>query len=540
MKLKQIISNIYEFILKRPFFNSLVVLLPCIYKDSLIRELYVVLLISFLFSFNFQKRYKAKEIFLFGLWFSLVFILRDIIIFILSSKSSGFTELTLIFYGQKILILTLLKSIARFISGSFILFIVNIISVKIINLEKIKKYTTPIINLIQSPIKLFILFMIIVFSFNIINYFSSYHMDNKIYTELNSYNPQKIEFLNENNILLVYADRIAIYDRTAGKIIDKKRFMLNENSDYRINDMQYIVLKNSNILIKTIYNNSQNGLRGVLIWYSPNDKKILTLKELPAELTESCVSITELNDGNILLLGAKISNTDKYTGYIVNENTQDAIQTNYLNGTGRYAKTLKLPDGRIFILDNDSQFAEIYDPEKDVYTKAEFNFILEKRNNVCNLPNGKVLISAEKLNSKQEDGIGTYVSGFYGTGYPAPFLVIYNPKDNSFKEIDINKNDKKNLKNDYSIAVTKEGKLIILGGEYIGRKKFIPHGDNMDITIYDTNTDKLKKGSKKLKYNRIKPSIYAVDNRHIIVYSGRAFMNHPQDNSDFAEEIILK
>ena len=80
MKLKNIISSVYEYVLKCPFLSSLCVLLTCLNKDSLIREIYSIIIIGLLFSLVFQKRYEVKKIFLFGLSFSFVFLVRDLII----------------------------------------------------------------------------------------------------------------------------------------------------------------------------------------------------------------------------------------------------------------------------------------------------------------------------------------------------------------------------------------------------------------------------------------------------------------------------
>lgn len=74
--------------------------------------------------------------------------------------------------------------------------------------------------------------------------------------------------------------------------------------------------------------------------------------------------------------------------------------------------------------------------------------------------------------------------------------LFFNPKDNSFEEIDINKGEEE-FRDGYDVLVLNNDRILITGGYNISEGGSKPA---VNILIYDIKTNKLSKASQDFKY----------------------------------------
>ena len=114
---------------------------------------------------------------------------------------------------------------------------------------------------------------------------------------------------------------------------------------------------------------------------------------------------------------------------------------------------------------------------------------------------------------------------------------LFNPEDNSFEEINVNRNNKY-LREGYDAAVLKDGRILIAGGQYISKKSYKRAKYANDLLIYDPLKQTFKETSKKLKYNHSGNKIlYVLDDGRVLI-SGHIYVKPTPENQ--IEEIIIK
>lgn len=315
--------------------------------------------------------------------------------------------------------------------------------------------------------------------------------------------------LKNNKICFVTNGRLYIYDLVKHSVIDN--ILLSEDSN-NIHFTNWIkLLNNENILImqnKELQGKPLNdkGSKTLVKIYSPDDKKIILEKNLP-RMSNWNYSIAELSENKLIFLGSIYENLKE--ALILDIKDKKIQYATNLNAERNSANVIKLVDGNIFIFGGVTQknypddFAEIYNPKNNIYTKIPLNFNVANEINdirLLKLSDGRILILCNRAyETPQKGGRKTgflHPDGRWIDFYPETYLTIFNPIDNSFEEIDINKN-KKTFRTEYDILFWNDNKILITGGYNTFAQGSEPA---TDILIYDIETKKLSKASQSFKY----------------------------------------
>ncbi len=190
--------------------------------------------------------------------------------------------------------------------------------------------------------------------------------------------------------------------------------------------------------------------------------------------------------------------------------------------------------------------AELYDIKKDEFTEIStgFRWVSSHRDDdLFMTDDGEIVIRTNCFMDKEEYSIGSYSGSIIlGSGYPVQYVVIFNPDDNSFTEVNFNKSSKEKIDDHYSVAVTPNGKIIAAGGNYViktplkeGKATEEIRRRNSHFTKYnwrrDASVDKLifydiQIGKRQYSYGETIPSLTDAnifvlnDNEIIVVYQG--------------------
>lgn len=97
-----------------------------------------------------------------------------------------------------------------------------------------------------------------------------------------------------------------------------------------------------------------------------------------------------------------------------------------------------------------------------------------------------------------------------------PSPLFFNPKDNSFEEIDINKGEEE-FRDGYDVLVLNNDRILITGGYNISEGGSKPA---VNILIYDIKTNKLSKASQDFKYTHSGTHISYLLNDGSVLVSG--------------------
>ena len=97
-----------------------------------------------------------------------------------------------------------------------------------------------------------------------------------------------------------------------------------------------------------------------------------------------------------------------------------------------------------------------------------------------------------------------------------PSPLFFNPKDNSFEGIDINKGEEE-FRDGYDVLVLNNDRILITGGYNISEGGSKPA---VNILIYDIKTNKLSKASQDFKYTHSGTHISYLLNDESVLVSG--------------------
>ena len=567
-KISGICYEIYSCILKKQVLSALIVFSSVfVFKDILfIQGLYLIALITAIISalnmLTFNKKATLKECFIFAFYILLFFFAKDIITVILALKNALFASLTIVYYGIQIALVIIIQNILRTITAFVVYFLTNIILYKIFSSHKFQKTGGKISACLQKPLFSTFLFFIIILCpvlCNTMNYSTATAVEISAFSEIYDYyrygfGENLINLMPDDRICFLNRDKLFVYDLKKHKLVNE--YNISPDTDYTNNmsiDTNIFSLKNGNILIRQniIPQDRSKYLseaKSMVMIYSLIKNEIISQISIPL-IPDVNNAMVEMPNNKVMFIGGIF---DKYNKtFILDLNNNTIIPSADLHVDRTNAEVLLLNDGKIFVLggmfdkDFPDNFAEIYDPKKDVFTKIPLNFTLHDyiRNIKLSLiPDGRVLILCEKVHYKQEDGIGK-MHGFrisddkFVTVYPAPYLAIFNPEDNSFEEINVNRNNKY-LREGYDAAVLKDGRILIAGGQYISKKSYKRAKYANDLLIYDPLKQTFKETSKKLKYNHSGNKIlYVLDDGRVLI-SGHIYVKPTPENQ--IEEIIIK
>ena len=515
--IKNFLYKIYGLILNNPFCSALILLICLVLKLNLHIILIITFIIAVLAVLSFNKRFSFLQSSIF-IFFYLVF---EILVITFVMKNTMFASLTLIYQGLFILIAILLRALSVFLTY----YLTNIILFRILNSEKIKNFTQNFVKFFRQDSFVLILLVVLVLCSSLhysVKYFQTVPVKVSSFAELKeNYNygfKNEIYPLKDDKLCFKKHNQIIVYDLKNHEVYDKFTILdfnniFLENTVIKVRTENRIFpLSNGNILIQQNYipekrkDYDYNSKTYIKI-YSPKKGEISSL-EIP--FVGTFVSLTELPDNKILFIGNKTNQTFIYD---INNNTY--YRSADMNYERSGASAITLNDERVFVFSGQSypnNCVEIYDVQKDTFEKIPLNFKVHNYINtvkLSKLKDGRILIQCEKAMENKNDGIGNSdgfrsPDGNFITVYPVPCLTIFNPQDNSFEEIDINKNSNK-IRIGYDTAVLKNGNIIIVGGGYIDKntqKKRNRMKKTKDILVYNPQKHTIKKTFRDLKYDR--------------------------------------
>lgn len=537
-KVRYIIYKLYDLSVNQPFCTAVILFICLFLKLNMTVIIPVTFAIAVLSVLSFNKRYT----FLKSLLFVFCFLIFEIINVVLVMKDAMFASLTLLYSGIFIILGILFRAATVFL----VYYLTNIILFKIINSKTVGKYTDRFLQFFRKESFVLVLFSVLTVSFSVcysVKYFITVPVNITSFSELKENYffgfENKIHLLKDNKLCFMRNNQIIIYDLKNHEIFDK--YTLTDFNNIKVNNTEIEVraenrifpLSNGNILILQNYipqkrkDYNYNSKTYIKV-YMPKKGEISSF-ETP--LINKFISITEMPDNKILFIGNKEKETYIYD-YAHNTFSRSAD----LNSQRSGASAILLQDGRIFVLGGQTypnNYAEIYDIKKDVFEKIPLNFNLHNYINTIKLSllnDGRVLIQCEKANKNEKDGIGSQhgfrtQDGKFITVYPVPYLTIFNPKDNSFEEIDINKNSN-HIRVRYETAVLQNGNIIIVGGGYVDKdnsEKRKRMKNTQDILVYNIKNHTVKKTFKDLKYYHYGNDITTVLDDGTVLVTGNIY-----------------
>lgn len=532
-------NNIYIYILKSKLGIALLSIIPFFFmKKMLLSELCVLMLVVTIATVATSKKFSKKESILFALLYSFLFLCLEIGYVVKGLVTSPFGMVTLIYYGASMLIALAIKFLIWLIAGGFIFYLFNLVLTVLMRWEKTELIFKPFTKLLSNPLKMIFTSLLIGFVINLFLYSTSVHIKVDFLPELEKSKLKIEEVLNEKRILLYSAkeNKLALYDIEKDFLI-KDCPELKPIPDGYVKDHIYTLFdkfEDGNVFIRNCMQTKSRenmSLKTYAYIYSPKKNAIVWQAELPKEISFYQAAIIDIDAERIFVVGA---DSDKKT-YIYNIKDKSIEQKSETIEERRGCEIIKLKNGKLLIWggysSNDS--IELYDINKDVFEKIPLGFkqkFVYGNDKLYLLEDGRVVIKTTKMEDKKENGVGEYSSSIYsGTGYPVPCVVLYNPNDNSFKEIDINKNSKYRHDNKVSIASTADGKIIIAGGSLISKKRIKLSGYDDKINFYNIKTDKLKKSYGIKLDNTYGPDIFILGNNECIYVYGTDFgIDHKQ------------
>lgn len=505
--------------------NKVGIALLCVFPFLLLNknvffELYFEAFIIFFASFITAKRFTKKECLHFALLYLTFFFILETGTLIYGLTNSAFGSITIIYYGKTILLSLGVKILIWFFIGGFIFYLINLITVKAVTeFEKIflpvrKIFTNPL-NVVFCGITIFIL----MFAYNgiFINVKSLSFPANLDYTIKTTLDNEKLLLFSSNE------NKLAIYNVKDGEFITNCPNLKQKPNGFSkaFKDIDFKKMPNGNIFIRKFYvkKDDKTQRKTIAYIYSPSENKLIYEEELPDKIAFYQTAMVFYDNENAFCAGAD-SDKKSYIYNIKDKTLKEAAETKQKR---RGCELLPLKNKKIFIwggYSDDYKSAELYDIKNNEITEMPINFILYfnyGKDKLNLLEDGTVLIKTTKLEENESDGIGNYVSGQGGTGYPIPYFVKYNPNDNSFNGFVPDKKQKYQFSN-YDSTVTNNGKIIITGGSLVNRIKKRTSEYNNKIFVYDIKSNKLYKT---YTYNfpiTLEPTVFALNNKEVVVY----------------------
>ena len=531
-------NNIYMCILKSKLGITLLSIIPFFFmKKMLLSELCVLMLVVTIATIATSKKFSKKESILFALLYSFLFLCLEIGYVVKGLVTSPFGMVTLIYYGASMLIALAIKFLIWLIAGGFIFYLFNLVLTVLMRWEKTELIFKPFTKLLSNFLKTIFTFLIIVFVANIYSYFTSVPVKVDLLPKLEN-SRLKIEAVLDENRVLLYSNKenkLAIYDLSKNILIkdcpELKQLPNGYKHSYKA--VSFDKLLNGDIFIRVHFETKSKDkiYKTYAYVYSADKNNIIWQAELPDEISFYQAAIVQIDEDRLFVAGA---DSDK-KAYIYNLKNKSIEKEAETIEKRRGCEIIKLKNEKVLIWGgySSNNSIEIYDINKDVFERIPLDFNQKFSygyDKLYLLEDGRVVIKTTKMEDKKENGVGEYSSSIYsGTGYPVPCVVLYNPNDNSFKEIDINKNSKYRHDNKVSIASTADGKIIIAGGSLISKKRIKLSGYDDKINFYNIKTDKLKKSYGIKLDNTYDPDIFILDNNEFIYVYGMDFgLNHKQ------------
>ena len=532
-------NNMYLRILKSKLGIAFLSIIPFFFmKKMLLAELYMLMFVVTIATIATSKKFSKKDSILFAILYSFLFLCFEVGYLAKGISASTSGMLTIIYYGESMIIYLAKRFLIWLIAGGFIFYLFNFVLTVLMKWEKTERIFKPFTKLLSNLLKTIFTSLLIVFVVNLYFYLTSVHIKIDSLSELEK-SQYKIELVLDENRVLLYSEKdnkIAIYD-TEKDILQKDCPELKpipEGYKKSLNYALYDKLNNGDVFIRNcmISKSRENmSLKTYAYIYSPKKNAIVWQAELPKEISFYQSAVVQIDEERLFVAGA---DSDKKT-YIYNLKNKRIEQKSETIEERIGCEIIKLKNGKLLIWGgySSNNSIELYDINKDVFEKIPLGF-KQKFHYGCDklylLEDGRVVVITTKIEDKEENGVGEYSSSIYSaTGYPVTCVVLYNPDDNSFKEIDINKNSKYKHYNDVSIASTSDGRIIIAGGLLVNTKSMKPFGYDNKINFYNVKTDKLQK-SYGIKFDdTTSPYIYILNNNEFIYVYGMDFgINHKQ------------
>lgn len=523
--------KIYDLILNNSCCSALFLFFCLLLKVKLPIIIAIAFIMAILSVLSFNKRHSLSSC----LVFALCYFVFEFISVILYMKEVIFSSMTWFLHGFFLVAALLYRTLLVFLTYYF----ANIIFFKIINNEKIKNKIQYFIQFFRQKFFIAVLLSLLALFFALhysVKYFSTVPVQITAFSDLNFDGYiDEVKLLNDNKICFVDKNSVIIYDLKNKKIYDKytlphyKNIHLENTVISVRTENRIFPLSNGNILIQRNYipkkrNDFNYEPKTYIEVYEPQKGEISAL-ETP--YMRDFTSITELQDNKVFFIDRAEEQTFLYD---INNNVFNRSANLYIEKYGASVNAISLNDNRIFVLggyNHPNNYAEIYDFQKGVSEKIPLNFNLfnglGSSIKLTMMNDERILIQCEKINEKELDGIGksdTHKTkdGTFLTIYPTPYLTIYNPKDNSFEEIDINRNSKKIIV-PYQSAVLKDDNIIIIGG-YVDKNSKSRRIKHTKIFVYDTKNHTIKRTFHDLKYEHYGKDILTVLNDGTVLVTG--------------------
>ena len=555
------ISNVYIKILSSKFCITLLCVLPFLFiKKILYYELYMTALIILFASIATVKQFSKKDAFIFSLLYCLFFFILEKGSFIYNLFHYPESALLIFAYGAQIIKLLEENILIWLILGGFIFFIVNYITVKLLTWSKTEKIFMPLNKFFSNPLKTGILVIITVLFSNLCAFSQGVpititpieKLDNIVQTSM-------YLTLDDERVLLLKGNeqkQILIYN-TKKDYVNKHCPILDIPEGYEnagtLGSIKILKLSDGNVFIRSFIKEKENNknTKTIAYIYSPFENKIIFKEELPKQISFEQIAVVQISEDKLMFIGALENNNynEAKLTYIYNLKDKTLTKKSNTNKNRRRCSAILLKDGRVFVIGGyheNNETAELYDIKKDEFTEIPTGFIWNSSHiddDIFIIDDGEVIIKTNAFMKNEEDGIGSYRwSKDFGNGYPVPYIAIFNPEDNSFKKVDLNKSNKEVIDNYYSITVTPNGKIIASGGNYAiktplkeGKDTEKWRKENPNFTKYNwklgESVNKLifydiKTGKKKYSYGETipplkEPEIVALNNNEIIIkYQG--------------------
>lgn len=467
------------------------------------------------------KLYNKKECLKFSLIYAASFFLIEFITFCFGLHNSPFAFLTLAFYVLAIILAFVVKTILWFVLGGLIFYLTNLITFKIVKNEHLENFFNPIKSFLANPI-IFFTTVIVIFALKFL--FTGQFVVVEELPTIDKPQVKVLTVLDDEKLLLLInkGSEFVVYDAKNDVLTSKNISLIPAPAGFMPDYNAYSLskMKNGNIFFRRFFVN-QNDRRDIITIatiFSPEKNIILSEFELPKEISSFQSSATFIDEENALFIGNYTNNKT----YLFNVNDKSLVEKAETIQNRRCAKSILLNNGKVFIIGGGARngnSVELYDIKNNKFTEIPLDINLYysfSKDDLQLLDNGNVFIKTGKLEDKEENGIGNYVSGNFGTGYPIPYILIFNPNDNSFQGINFNANRRIKLNNFTSTSVTNDGKVLFAGGTRLWHKRDV--GNNQKIYFYNIKNGKIRE-TYFYKFNEsYKPQIFVLNNNEAIIF----------------------
>lgn len=487
------INEIYFNILNNKYGIALLAILPFLFvQKKTSNELIFLFIVVLISSIVTGKLYNKKECLKFSLFYAICFLVVELISFCMGLLKTSFASMTLIFYFVTILLSFAVKFILWSIAGGLIFYLTNLIVCKIVKKEKLEKFFNPIKRFLANPI-IFFSSIILIFAIRVI--FTGQIAVVKNIPTLDKPEIRVLSVLDDEKLLLLlnHNNKLGIYNFKNDVLAENNAILSPAPEGFEPYYMPYSFskMKNGNIFFRRFFvgKKVRKDKKTIASIYSPEKNAILSEFELPEEISYFNNSVTFIDDENALFVGNGINNNKTYVFNVKDKSLVEKAET---VKNRSFSQSILLNNGKVFVWNN-SESAELYDIKENKYTEIPINIKLygsSPKDNLQLLDNGNLFIKTCKLEDKKENGVGYHVGGKMGDGYPIPYFLIFNPDDNSFQEINFNKNRKMKLNRFASTSVTKDGKMLLSGGVYVHNQAAA--GNNQKMYFYDTKNGKIR------------------------------------------------